>query len=85
LIQASPESPGIGKSSIVCPAPVFPYAYSLMMVPMKKQHYVIHKVHGVSGTFKDLKDLTNNVFKDIFLAAYGLRMLSQAMGQKDCK
>ena len=55
----------------MCTMPVLPYAYSLMVIPKKKQDYVIRKIHGVSGTFKDLKDLTNNMLKDISPAAYG--------------
>ena len=52
-------------------ASIFPYVYSLMVIPKKKQDYVVHKVHGVSGTFKTLKELANNVFKDISPTAYG--------------
>ena len=44
---------------------VIPYIYSVMVIPKKKQDFVVHKVHGVSGTFKKLEELKSKVLKDV--------------------
>ncbi|XP_065885801.1 uncharacterized protein [Dysidea avara] len=46
------------------------FAYSVMIIPKKKNEFTIEKVHGVTRKFSSLDELTSNVFKYL-PATYG--------------